>query len=29
MKTIDNYISERLHLTKNLAANAKYQTEYK
>ena len=29
MKTINNYISERLHLTKNLAANAKYQTEYK
>ena len=29
MKTIDNYISERLHLTKNLAANTKYQTEYK
>jgi len=29
MKAIDNYISERLHLTKNLAANTKYQAEYK
>ena len=29
MKAINNYINEKLHLTKNLAANAKYQTEYK